>query len=301
MNVIEVRDLVKVYKGGIKALKGASLSVAPGERVCLLGPNGAGKSTLIKILAGILRPTEGSAKVLGIETKSEDFKAAKRKIGIVPEGPGVYDDLTVREYLQLVQKLYQNGSVDRVIEQFELQQYASTTMNKLSGGYQRRLVLAQAFLPDPDLLLLDEPTVRLDPIATVQIHDFIKQLPPEKSFLLCTHNLAEAEMLAQKVIIIRHGTVLVQDDIANLRNRFSRSVAIKATEPVKQVAGLVSQLGYETQATDSTVRVPVTDYQQQVPAILQHLLSAGIHVYSAEVEQPSLEEMFLTLVGENNE
>lgn len=296
-SVIEVDGLVKVYKGGTRALDGTTLSVAPGDRICLLGPNGAGKSTLIKILAGILHPTEGSASVLGVRTDAPDFKAAKRRMGIVPEGPGVYEDLTVREYLDLVRRLYGRGSVDTAMEMFDLGQYAHTTMNKLSGGFQRRAVLAAALLPDPELLLLDEPTVRLDPIAAVQIHDFIRRLSPEKSFLLCTHNLAEAEQLAQKVIIIRDGKVLVQDDIEHLRGRFTRYVAIGATEPLEKISRLLSDLGYRAELNGSAVRVPVTDYHAQVPLILQHLLSAGVHVYSAQVEEPSLEEMFLTLVG----
>lgn len=297
MNVIEVQDLVKVYKGGTRALKGASLSVEPGERVCLLGPNGAGKSTLIRILSGILRPTEGQATVLGVDTRADNFKAAKRRIGIVPEGPGVYDDITVRSYLQFVRRLYDRGSVDEIIEMFDLGQYANMTMNKLSGGFQRRVVLAAAFLPDPDLFLLDEPTVRLDPIASVQIHDYIKKLPAEKTFLLCTHNLAEAEELAEKVIIIRGGQVLVQDNIEHLRSRFSRFVSIKANEPQSQVAGVVSRIGFQPEITDGVVRVPVGDYRAEVPRMLEGLLTSGIHVYSAELEQSSLEEMFLSLVG----
>ncbi|MCL5257096.1 MAG: ABC transporter ATP-binding protein [Chloroflexi bacterium] len=172
-SVIEVDGLVKVYKGGTRALDGARLSVAHGERVCLLGPNGAGKSTLIKILAGVLAPTEGDAEVLGMKTNAPNFKETKRRVGIVPEGPGVYEDLTVKEYLELVSKLYRRGSVDKVMEMFDLGQYAGATMNKLSGGFQRRVVLAAAFLPDPELLLLDEPTVRLDPIAALQIHNYI--------------------------------------------------------------------------------------------------------------------------------
>jgi ABC-2 type transport system ATP-binding protein len=297
MNVIEVRDLVKVYKGGTRALKGASLTVEPGERVCLLGPNGAGKSTLIRILSGILRPTEGSATVLGADTRADDFKTAKRRIGIVPEGPGVYDDITVRTYLRFVRSLYDRGSVDEVIERFDLGQYANMTMNKLSGGFQRRVVLAAAFLPDPDLLLLDEPTVRLDPIASVQIHDYIKRLSTDKTFLLCTHNLAEAEELADKVIIIRDGHVLVQDSIDHLRSRFSRFVAIKAIEPQAKVAGVISGIGFEPLTVDGSVRVPVTDYREQVPRMLEALMTSGVHVYSAQLEEPSLEEMFLSLVG----
>jgi ABC-2 type transport system ATP-binding protein len=297
MNVIEVQNLVKVYKGGTRALKGASLSVAPGERVCLLGPNGAGKSTLIRILSGILRPTEGSATVLGFDSRADDFKTAKRRIGIVPEGPGVYDDITVRTYLQFVRRLYDRGSVDEIIEMFDLGQYANMTMNKLSGGFQRRVVLAAAFLPDPDLLLLDEPTVRLDPIASVQIHDYIKRLSADKTFLLCTHNLAEAEELADKVIIIRDGHVLVQDSIEHLRSRFSRFVSLRSIEPQAKVAGIVSGMGFEPVTTDGVVRVPVTDYREQVPRMLEALLTSGVHVYSAQLEEPSLEEMFLTLVG----
>lgn len=295
--IIQVDNLEKVYPGGIKALRGACLSVARGERACLLGPNGAGKSTLIRILGGVLSPTAGSASLLGTKTNDSSFKEAKRRVGIVPEGPGMYDDLTVGEYLNLVRGLYQRGSVSDVVEAFDLGQYFSTAMNKLSGGFQRRVVMAAALLPDPELLLLDEPTVRLDAIAANQMRRYIKNLGRDKTFLLCTHNLAEAEELADKVIIIQDGRVLIQDSLENLRGRFTRYVVIEAMEGAESVTAKLAPAGYQLASDHEGTRVEVTDYRRQVPEILRLLLGAGLHVYSARVEEPSLEEIFLKALG----
>lgn len=295
--VIQVENLEKVYPGRIRALRGVNLSVARGERACLLGPNGAGKSTLIRILGGVLSPTAGSASLLGARTGDSSFKEAKRRVGIVPESPGMYDDLTVGEYLNLVRGLYQRGSVPDIIEAFDLGQYCNTAMSKLSGGFQRRVVMAAALLPDPELLLLDEPTVRLDPIAANQMRRYIKNLGRDKTFLLCTHNLTEAEELADKVIIIQDGRVLIQDSLENLRGRFTRYAIIEAMEGVESVITRLTPAGYQVTSDHEGARVEVTDFRRQVPEILRLLLGAGLHVYSARVEEPSLEEIFLKALG----
>ena len=295
--VIQVENLEKVYPVRIMALRGVNLSVARGERVGLLGPNGAGKSTLIRILGGVLSPTAGSASLLGARTGDSSFKEAKRRVGIVTESPGMYDDLTVGEYLNLVRGLYQRGSVPEVVEAFDLGQYVNTAMSKLSGGFQRRVVMAAALLPDPELLLLDEPTVRLDPIAANQMRRYIKNLGRDKTFLLCTHNLTEAEELADKVIIIQDGRVLIQDSLENLRGRFTRYAIIGAMEGVDSVIARLTPAGYQVTSDHEGARVEVTDYRRQVPEILRLLLGAGLHVYSARVEEPSLEEIFLKALG----
>jgi ABC-2 type transport system ATP-binding protein len=295
--VIQVDNLEKEYHGKVRALKGATLSVARGERACLLGPNGAGKTTLIRILGGILSPTAGSATLLGTKTNSPSFKEAKRSVGIVPEAPGMYDDLTVGEYLRFVRDIYGRGSVDDIVEAFELGQYYKMTMTKLSGGYQRRVALAAAVLPDPELLLLDEPTVRLDPVAATQMRRYIKHLGRDKTFLLCTHNLAEAEELADKVIIIRDGKVLIEDSLDSLRSRLTRHAVIEAIEGDERVIATLKAGGYQVAEDHEGVRVTVTDYRHEMPEILRLLLNADVHVYSAKVEEASLEEIFLKALG----
>jgi ABC-2 type transport system ATP-binding protein len=299
--VIQVENLTKDYAGKVRALKGANLTVARGERACLLGPNGAGKTTLIRILGGVLSPTSGQARILNTPTHEARFKDTKRSIGIVPEGPGVYDDLSVLEYLTLVQGIYGHGSVTDTVDAFELGKYAHTTMTKLSGGYQRRVVLAAAMLSDPEVLLLDEPTVRLDPVASAQVRRYIKQLDPHKTILLCTHNLTEAEELVDKVIIIKDGQILVQDSLHNLRSRFTRGLAIEAVEGPETIAACLRPAGYTVTLDHQIVRTQIADYQREVPKILRLLLDAGLQVYSAAVEEPSLEEIFLNTLGVNNE
>ncbi len=296
--MIEVEGLRKRYPGGVEALKGVSFQVRRGDRACLLGPNGAGKTTVIRLLCGILSPDAGSARLMGAEAGSTAFLAAKRSVGIVPEAPGMYQELKVGEYLQFVRDLYGRGSLDEVVRELELDPYLNRPMNTLSGGYQRRLALAAALMPEPELLILDEPTARLDPLAATQIRRYIHRLAEGRTMLLCTHNLAEAEELCDRAIILRGGTVLADDTVEKLRGRFTRHLVLEAVEDTDRVAESARMAGYRAGAENHHVRVEVSDYRREVPRLLSTLLSEGIHIYSAQVQEPSLEEVFLKLMGE---
>lgn len=264
----------------------------------MLGPNGAGKTTVIRLLSGVLTPGAGSAKLMGADAGSAAFLSAKRSVGIVPEAPGMYQELKVGEYLRFVRDLYGRGSVDEVVHALELGPYMNRPMNTLSGGYQRRLSLAAALLPEPELLILDEPTARLDPLAAAQIRRYIHHLAEGRTMLLCTHNMAEAEELCDRAIILRGGSVLVDDTVENLRGRFTRYLVLEAIDDAERVAGAAHAAGYVARIDGHHVRVEVADYRHEVPRLLSALLSEGIQVYSAQVQEPSLEEVFLKLMGE---
>jgi ABC-2 type transport system ATP-binding protein len=238
--------------------------------------------------------------MMGAEAGSPAFLAAKRSTGIVPEGPGMYQELKVSEYLQFVADIYGRGSVSDVAESLELEPYLDRPMTALSGGYQRRVVLAAALLPEPELLILDEPTARLDPLAASQMRRYIRRLAEGRTMLLCTHNLAEAEELCERAIILRGGTVLVDEQLDALRGRFTRYLVLEAVEEAARVVELLQAEGYRAEAENGHLRVEVADHKREVPRLLSTLLTRGVQVYGAHVQEPSLEQILLTLVGDRD-
>lgn len=295
---LEVRGVTKVYPGGVRALHGVSFRIAPGERVCLLGPNGAGKTTLIRLLTGALRPTEGSVYLFGAGEQAEGFLEARRRMGVVPQAPGMYRDLTVAEYLELAQRLHGRGDVRAVVEAFGLGPYLGRRMADLSGGWQRRMSIAAAVLSAPEVLLLDEPTVGLDPLAVREVHAHLRTVMRGRTVLLCTHNLAEAEALCDSALILRGGHVLLHERIETLRQRVRPAVRLQAAEgPERLLATLSAVLGREGVRDGDAVRVPVTRPEEDVPALLRALLGQGLAIYGAELLTPRLEDLFVDIVG----
>ncbi|MEA2641459.1 MAG: type transport system ATP-binding protein [Chloroflexota bacterium] len=279
------------------ALDDVSWSIEVGARACLLGPNGAGKSTSIRLLEGALGPTRGRVALLGAAVGSPEYLAARRRTGIVPQGPGMYDDLTTREYLTLVQRLAGRGSVDEVLRAFSLDEYADTRLAQLSGGYQRRLVLAAALLPEPDLLLLDEPTVGLDPVASHHVHEYLRAEMQGRTTLLCTHNLAEAEALCDEVIILQNGKVLLHEPLATLKNRTHRQLRLAARQGAEALSRALTERGLEpTGGENGHVLVPIADVETEAPPLLRALLGAGLDVYECSPVEVSLESVFLDVV-----
>ena len=190
---LSFRGVTKRFGSGRRAtvaLEDVTWSIATGARACLLGPNGAGKSTSIRLLQGALQPTFGSVTLLGAPIGSDAYWAARRRTGIVPQGPGMYRDVTTREYLVLARRLCGRGDVDRELERFGLAEHAGKMLLQLSGGLQRRASLAAALLPEPDILLLDEPTLGLDPVAAHEVQAALREVMAGRTSLLCTHNLA---------------------------------------------------------------------------------------------------------------
>jgi ABC-2 type transport system ATP-binding protein len=292
-------DVSKRYRSGTLALDRVSWSIAPGARACLLGPNGAGKSTSIRLLQSALTPTAGRVTLLGANVKSPAYLAARRRTGIVPQGPGMYTDITTLEYLTLARDLYGRGKVASMIELFGLGNDSHKMLAQLSGGYQRRVALAAALLSEPDLLLLDEPTVGLDPVATRDVQDYLRQAMTERTTVLCTHNLAEAEALCNEVVILQGGRVLVQASLAELRQRARPQLRLAARQGQ---AGLIAALGRRglraTPAPDdsASVLLETAEPVAEAPAILRGLLADGLDIYVCQPVQASLETLFLDMV-----
>jgi ABC-2 type transport system ATP-binding protein len=287
-------DVTKVFPGGVTALDRASFTILPGERCCLLGPNGAGKTTIIRMLEGALRATEGQVCLLG-EPVSGSVQV-KRRIGVVPQSPGLYPDLTVREYLALVRRLYRRGSVESTASEYGLSALLDRRLAALSGGYARRLLVAAAVLPSPDLLLLDEPTVGLDPIAATEIRGLLAGAMAGPSVLMSTHNLREAEELCDTVIILREGRVLIKERIEALRRQSNPRVFLSVEGPPKRLQAALLDRGIAGTVEGNSVWFSAEDPRRLVPALLRGLLGDGLDVYETRIVELTLEDLFLEVV-----
>jgi ABC-2 type transport system ATP-binding protein len=288
------QSVSKRFRNGRVALANVSWSIAEGARACLLGPNGAGKSTSIRLLEGALRPTAGSVELLGEPVEGSGYEAARLRTGIVPQGPGMYADLTAGEYLRLASDLYA-ASPDRAIAIFGLEGHLGTRLNELSGGFQRRVVLAGALVAEPDVLLLDEPTVGLDPKASYEVHEYLRQVMAGRTVLLCTHNLAEAEALCDEVIILQEGRVIVQGRLDELRRGARSRLRLAAHQGPEAILARVNGLG-PARVEGRTVLLEVGDPEGEAPRLLRRLLAAGLDVYECTPVRATLEDLFLEAV-----
>jgi ABC-2 type transport system ATP-binding protein len=292
-------ELVRVEKryGEVHALRGVSFTLREGERACLLGPNGAGKTTTIRLITGAVAPTRGFTFVLGKTSDDEGFLDEKRRVGIVPQQPGMYEHMSVRAYLDLVRDLYDaKDPDDGITERLGLSDVLDRSTSALSGGMQRRLALAAALLPRPDVLVLDEPSAGLDPVASRQMIECVRDASANRTTLLCTHNLAEAEELCESVIILRGGEVLVHTRIDELRAKVASRIALRANAGIAPLEAALTKLGHTTEIDDGEVRVTIANAEHAAPKLLRALLDEGIDVYECRIVKPSLEELFLQVI-----
>jgi ABC-2 type transport system ATP-binding protein len=293
---IELHRVTKVYPREVRALDAVSLEVEEGEHCCLLGPNGAGKTTIIRLLQGALTPTEGQIWVLGEEAQGRARVEAKRSVGIVPQNPGLYPDLTVREYLDFVRELYGRGDVCQTATTYGLGDYMDRPLATLSGGYQRRLLVAAAVLSEPSLLLLDEPTVGLDPLAAAETRRLLREAMRSRTVLMSTHNLAEAEELCDTVVIVRQGRVLVHERIDDLRGQVAPRVHLAARQGRDAVGQALDALDLSWSPNEEGVWLNVAEPEHAVPRVLRALLEVGIDVYECRLASPTLEDLFVDVV-----
>jgi ABC-2 type transport system ATP-binding protein len=296
VTAIAFEQVSKRFGRNVLALDGATWSIGQGARACLLGPNGAGKSTCIRLLQGALQPTSGSVTLLGAAVGSHTYWDVRRRTGIVPQGPGMYQDLTTAEFLELARRLFGRGDVEDTIEAFGLGEHRHKMLAQLSGGYQRRLALAAALLTKPELLLLDEPTVGLDPVAAREVREILRRVMAGRTTLLCTHNLAEAEALCDEVVILRAGRVLLHERLTDLRRRATPHLRLAALQGADVLARALRQRELEPSVQDGRVLVAVADPQSEAAPLLRGLLSEGLDIYECSPVQATLEDLFLSAV-----
>ena len=304
--MIEVDHLTKVYGEKI-ALQDVSFAVGQGEILGLLGPNGAGKSTTMRILTGYFPPTSGVARIAGYDVV-EDSLEVRRRIGYLPENVPLYTDMTVRAYLDFVARAKQvtqrADSIDWAMEAARVDHVAGTIIGRLSKGYRQRVGLAQALLGDPEVLILDEPTVGLDPNQIIETRQLIKALGGDRTIILSTHILPEVSMVCSKVVIINRGTVVAVDTPDALTHRLTGGdrVAIAVRGPRKEVEATLAQVpGVLSVAADRSHdgvvafdvdAEPGSDVRERLAVeVVQH----GWGLQELRSHSMSLEEIFLQL------
>jgi len=241
--MIEVDNLTKYY-GPKMAVEDVSFRVEKGEIMGFLGPNGAGKTTTMRILTGYFPATRGNARVAGYDVFTDSLEA-RRRIGYVPENVPLYTDMVVRNYLAFVADIHgvpraeRSARIDRTIRDAGIQEVRNRIVGKLSKGYRQRVGLAQALIHDPEVLVLDEPTVGLDPRQIVDILDLIKGLAGKRTVILSTHRLEDVEHTCQKVTIIKEGRIVAADSLENLmaQAESTREIDILASGERKAILG----------------------------------------------------------------
>ena len=304
--MLEVISLRKSY-GNLVAVDGISLRAGKGETIGLLGPNGAGKTTTVSIIAGLVKPDAGEVRVNGHLLLS-DTDPAKRSIGLVPQDLGLYEEMSAQENLHLFGALYGlrgaplQRSMDEALDLVGLKERVKDKVQDFSGGMKRRLNLAGALLHDPQLLLLDEPTVGVDPQSRNAIFDNLESLKKRgKTLLYTTHYMEEAERLCDRLVIVDHGKVVADDTLQGLHRMVPMTNVL--TIELEDLDGLrINDLklapGVESvEVRDRTLRIGVRDLSKDSAGILEWLAARGHGFNHLESERASLEAVFLTLTG----
>ena len=305
---VEVEGLVVRY-GEVVALDGLDLSIAQGTVVGLLGPNGAGKTTLVKVLSTLLRPTSGRARVLGADVVDEPL-TVRRSIGLAGQFAAVDEELTGRENLEMVGQLYRlspavaRRRAEEVLERFDLVAAADRRVGTYSGGMRRRLDLGASLTGSPEVLLLDEPTTGLDPRSRSELWGVVDELRRDgTTVLLTTQYLEEADRLAQRVAVVDHGRIAAEGTPAELKATVGRDVLVlRVADPAatSRAAELLRDLSSadvpQADAVTGQIRLPVASPSASAEAV-RRLDAASVPLAAVELQQPSLDDVFLTLTG----
>ena len=237
--MLEVRNLTKRY-GDIVAVRDVSFTAEQGQILGFLGPNGAGKTTTMRILTGFLPATSGTAKVAGFDVFTESAEV-RRRIGYLPENPPLYAEMTTEAYLRFVARIKGMArdaveyGIDRVVKLCGLDTVRTRLLKHLSKGFRQRAGLAQALIHDPPVLVLDEPTIGLDPRQIIEIRSLVRELAGQRTVILSTHILPEVSQICEKVVIINDGQIVLEDDMksitrtGSLEDVFLRAVAKVST------------------------------------------------------------------------
>jgi ABC-2 type transport system ATP-binding protein len=308
--VIVVEGLRKDFRRLI-AVHDMAFTVGDGEIFGLLGPNGAGKTTTVRMLAGLIAPTAGTATVNG-HSLGEGSQRIRAITGILTESPGLHEKLTARQNLAYYGRLYGlrgarlREAVERYLDVVEMSEHADRRVQTFSKGMRQKVAIARALLHEPEVIYLDEPTSGLDPSAAKTVRDFVATLRSlGRSIVVCTHNLDEAERLCDRIGIMR-GTLLRVDTPAGLR-RHGRAATVRvelngARGPESFLARL-AELPFVTgvQAKEATLVVELADPSHDTPDLVAALVNAGARVTSVVEDAPTLEEAYLALVGEHGE
>jgi ABC-2 type transport system ATP-binding protein len=311
--LIEVQDLTKSY-GAVTAVDHVSFTVNKGEILGFLGPNGAGKTTTMRILTGYMPATHGTARVAGFDV-FRDSMEVRRRIGYLPETPPVYPDMTVETYLDFVARIKnvpaerRPARIDDALRKTNLEDRRSELIKRLSRGYKQRVGIAQALVHDPEVIILDEPTVGLDPKQIIEVRNLIKGLAGNHTIILSTHILPEVSMTCDRVVIINKGKIAAVDTPQNLTSQLKggQKIRIETDAPEKPLRDMLAQIPGASRVVIEPPRAgghqAVTveaaqgnDIRNQIAAkIVEH----GWPLYELHGVSLSLEDIFLELTTDD--
>jgi len=305
MHLIEIENLSKNF-GAIQAVRGISFTLGRGEVLGFLGPNGAGKSTTMKMLAGFLAPSAGTARICGHDIIADGL-AARAAMGYLPEGAPAYPDMTAGDFLTFIARIRGFAgaevarAVDRAVERVQLADVLRQPIETLSKGFKRRVGLAQAILHDPDVLILDEPTDGLDPNQKHQVRQLIADMAAQKAIIISTHILEEVDAVCTRAMVIAAGRVLLDGTPAELeaRSPYHLAVYVRASAPLPDrfIAALAALPGvHSTEAAsrpgDHGIYVLPAKNADPAPAIRALIAEAGVDILELRIERGRLDGVF---------
>ncbi len=310
--MIEADNLTKHY-GNFIGIENINFSVEEGEILGLLGPNGAGKTTCMRILTGFMPPSSGTARISGYDITTDSLKARQR-IGYLPETVPLYTDMTVSEYLSYMGTLRGmtrptlKERLPEVIETCGLQEYQKSFISNLSKGYRQRVGIGQAILHDPDVLILDEPTIGIDPIQVVETRQLIRSLGGKHTLVLSSHILPEVSMVCDRVIIIHEGQVVAVDTPANLSSHLQRSQRVSAMingpsnevmPALREIPGVQDVHSHSDNAQTYLIEAKLDGDIRE--SIAQVVVERSWGLLELQAVEMSLEEIFLQLTTADRE
>lgn len=303
--MIETEGLSKTFDT-FPAVVDLTLQVNAGELLALLGPNGAGKTTTVRMLGAILRPTRGRARVNGFDVVT-DADQVRRSVGMLTEQPGLYLRMSGLEYLQFYGRLYglsDGESLPRskaLFERFDMSNAASRRLGEYSKGMRQKVGLIRSMLHDPPVLLLDEPTSAMDPHSAKLVRDAIRELrDDQRTIILCTHNLAEAEILADRIAIIKQGTIVATGEPGDLKRQLlgQPQVEVKVDRQLNGELQELSDLVHVEWIGEDVIRFRTDQPEVANPKLVRRLSDLGLGVISLREVSQSLEEVYLRVISE---
>ena len=310
--MIEVKNITKKY-GNVVAVDNISFTIKDGEIVGLLGPNGAGKSTTMNTITGFIEQTDGNVIINGYDTLKKP-KRAKSQIGYMPEGVPLYDDLTIKEFvtymaeLKKVKRKEKKEKVQDVITKTGLVEIQNKLIKNLSRGQKQRVSMAGALVGDPKVLILDEPTVGLDPKQITEIRSLIKDLGKKHTVILSSHILSEVSQICDRVIIINKGKIVAEDTPSNLENKVSNNNVLYVTvedtenkiEIIKDKIKGIKELKLVEENEDKTKKYMITgDKDEDLrKMIFTEFAKEGITIFEMKKPEATLEDAFMKIIGE---
>ncbi|MGM0593620.1 MAG: ABC transporter ATP-binding protein [Pseudomonadota bacterium] len=305
--LIEVEQLSRRY-GDSLAVDGVSFEVRRGEVLGFLGPNGAGKSTTMQMITGNLAPTTGSIRINGVDIL-EQPREAKRALGFLPEQPPLYRELSVDEFLRFCARLHRiprhriAAAIANAKERCGLSDVGRRLINNLSKGYQQRVGIAQAIIHSPEVVILDEPTVGLDPIQIREIRKLVRELGGEHSVILSTHILPEVQATCDRVQIINRGKLVLNDSIEGLERRMQSSSLLLGLRQPPDEAALQEVAGVQAVERLEGGRLRISHAPEISPAeaLAERAVNAGWGLYELTPERLSLEDVFVNITTEEEE